>query len=380
VVETIIEMNNIVKVFPPSLVALDNVSVDFRKGEIHAIVGENGAGKSTLMKILYGLEERSAGEIIHRGKPIHFRQPGDAIASGIGMVHQEILLIPEYSVWENVVLGVEPRNFFGRLDVAKAQQQVAQKIYEFQFNLDPVARVEDISVAARQKVEILKLLFRNVSVLILDEPTAVLTPQEIPQLFSELRRLKDNGHTILFISHHLDEVVELSDRTSVLRKGQKIATVDTASTSKRELAQMMVGREVIFSSIAEKGQPGEVILSVDHLIHEFPNGRQSLRDIHFQVRAGDHAINQTNEDLHALRSFALRRAAVRSMKMSRYSRPATMINTIAACSTWINSLGTSVINSIPSAPVCRVAKNKPYKTVAISPLFATIAIITPSQA
>lgn len=286
-VETIIEMNNIVKVFPPSLVALDNVSVDFRKGEIHAIVGENGAGKSTLMKILYGLEERSAGEIIHRGKPIHFRQPGDAIASGIGMVHQEILLIPEYSVWENVVLGVEPRNFFGRLDVAKAQQQVAQKIYEFQFNLDPVARVEDISVAARQKVEILKLLFRNVSVLILDEPTAVLTPQEIPQLFSELRRLKDNGHTILFISHHLDEVVELSDRTSVLRKGQKIATVDTASTSKRELAQMMVGREVIFSSIAEKGQPGEVILSVDHLIHEFPNGRQSLRDIHFQVRAGE---------------------------------------------------------------------------------------------
>jgi len=147
--------------------------------------------------------------------------------------------------------------------------------------------VEDISVAARQKVEILKLLFRNVSVLILDEPTAVLTPQEIPQLFSELRRLKDNGHTILFISHHLDEVVELSDRTSVLRKGQKIATVDTASTSKRELAQMMVGREVIFSSIAEKGQPGEVILSVDHLIHEFPNGRQSLRDIHFQVRAGE---------------------------------------------------------------------------------------------
>jgi len=287
VVDNIIEMNNIVKVFPPSLVALDNVTVDFRKGEIHAIVGENGAGKSTLMKVLYGMEERSAGEIIHRGKPIHFKQPGDAIANGIGMVHQEILLIPEYTVWENVVLGVEPKNFFGRLDAAKAQQQVAQKIDEFQFNLNPIAKVEDISVAARQKVEILKLLFRNVSVLILDEPTAVLTPQEIPQLFSELSRSKENGHTILFISHHLDEVIELSDRTTVLRKGQKIATVDTASTSKRELAQMMVGREVIFTSLAEKGHPGEVVLSVENLNHEHHNGHHFLKDIHFQVRAGE---------------------------------------------------------------------------------------------
>lgn len=286
-VENLIEMQNIVKVFPPSLVALDNVTVEFRKGEIHAIVGENGAGKSTLMKILYGMEERGAGEILHHGKPIHFKQPGDAIASGIGMVHQEILLIPEYTVWENVVLGVEPRNVWGRLDAAKAQAQVAQKIEEFQLNLNPTALVEDISVAARQKVEILKLLFRNVSVLILDEPTAVLTPQEIPQLFSELRRLKDNGHTILFISHHLDEVIELSDRTTVLRKGQKIATVETASTSKRELAQMMVGREVIFSSIANQGQPGEVVFSVENLNHAHHNGHQFLKDINFAVRAGE---------------------------------------------------------------------------------------------
>ncbi|HPO59430.1 MAG TPA: ATP-binding cassette domain-containing protein, partial [Anaerolineaceae bacterium] len=223
--DNLIEMRDIVKVFPPHVVALDRVTVSFKPGEIHSIVGENGAGKSTLMKVLYGLEHRDAGEIIYRGQPVAFRNPGEAIEAGIGMVHQEILLINEYKVWENVVLGQEPVNWFGKIDENRARQQVQQKIEEFQFNLNPDAVVDEISIAARQKVEILKLLYRNVSVLIMDEPTAVLTPQEIPQLFNELRRLRDNGHTILFISHHLEEVLELSDRITVMRRGKLIDTV-----------------------------------------------------------------------------------------------------------------------------------------------------------
>ncbi|HUI72044.1 MAG TPA: ATP-binding cassette domain-containing protein, partial [Spirochaetia bacterium] len=202
----LIRLENIVKVYPPSVVAVDDVTASFQKGEIHAVVGENGAGKSTLMKVLYGLVPRDSGRIFLEGKQRYFRQPAEAIAAGIGMVHQEILLVHQYTVWENIILGQEPTGWFGITDVKEARRAVGQKIEEFQFNLDPDQRVGDISVAARQKVEILKLLYRNVSVLILDEPTAVLAPQEVPQLFSELRRLRDNGHTILFISHRLDEV------------------------------------------------------------------------------------------------------------------------------------------------------------------------------
>ena len=283
----IIEMKHIVKVFPPSLVALDDVSVDFREGEIHAIVGENGAGKSTLMKILYGMHPADSGEIFLKGKKARFSDPGEAIASGIGMVHQEILLVPEYTVWENVVLGKEPVKFLGYLDTRAARQQVKDKIEEFHFNLELDAKVEDISVAARQKVEILKLLFRNVSILIMDEPTSVLAPQEIPQLFDELKRLRDNGHTILFISHHLDEVLELSDRISVLRKGRLVGTIDAGSATKAGLAQMMVGREVIFESIKKKQEQGPVLFEIAGLNYTDPEKRPKLRDIAFKVHAGE---------------------------------------------------------------------------------------------
>jgi simple sugar transport system ATP-binding protein len=244
----IIQMQHIIKVFPPNVVAVDNVSVSFREGEIHAIVGENGAGKSTLMKVLYALEHKDSGEIFLRGQRVNFSEPRQAINAGIGMVHQEILLVQEYTVWENVILGIEPTNWLGTLDKREARRRVQQKVDEFAFNLDIDALAGDLSVSARQKVEILKLLYRNVSVLILDEPTAVLTPQEIPQLFAELRRLRDNNHTILFISHRLDEVIALADRITVMRKGKKIDTVDSAATSKEELAEKMVGREVVFVS------------------------------------------------------------------------------------------------------------------------------------
>lgn len=283
--DNLIEMNNIVKVFPPNVVALDNVTVSFRKGEIHAVVGENGAGKSTLMKVLYGLEHSNAGEIVYRGRPAVFRKPGEAIEAGIGMVHQEILLVNEYTVWQNVVLGVEPTKFGGHLDVAKARRLVSEKIAEFDFNLNPDEVVKDISVAARQKVEILKLLYRNVSVLILDEPTAVLTPQEIPQLFDELRRLRDNGETILFISHHLEEVLDLSDQITVMRKGKVVGTVNASETNKTDLARMMVGREVLFTSHRPETEPGKTVVSVQDLNYIDGTGRQRLTDIHFDVRA-----------------------------------------------------------------------------------------------
>jgi simple sugar transport system ATP-binding protein len=283
----LIELNHITKTFPPSVTALDDVSASFEAGEIHAIVGENGAGKSTLMKVLYGLYPRDAGEIVYRGQPVQFRAPGDAIAAGLGMVHQEILLIPEYTVWENIVLGAEPVGRCGRLDAARARAQVRAKIDEFQFGLDPDARVGEISVAARQKVEILKLLYRDVSVLILDEPTAVLTPQEIPQLFAELRRLRDNGHTILFISHHLDEVLDLSGRITVLRKGRMVDTVNAAATTKAALAQMMVGRELLFTARRAERAPGGVVFSAHGLTYRDAAGRERLRDVHLETRAGE---------------------------------------------------------------------------------------------
>ncbi len=285
--KTIIEMQGVVKVFPPNVVALDDVSVDFREGEIHAIVGENGAGKSTLMKILYGMQPANSGRIVYQGQEVVFHDPGEAMAHGIGMVHQEIILISEYTVWQNVVLGVEPVGLFGRIDEQKARQRVLARIQEFSFNLDVDAVVGDISVAARQKVEILKLLYRDVSVLILDEPTAVLTPQEIPQLFNELRRLRDNGHTILFISHHLDEVMELSDRITVLRRGRKIGTVDTADTTKEQLAQMMVGREVIFSPLRQEQEIGEVIAEIQGITYFDASKRERLKDINIRVHAGE---------------------------------------------------------------------------------------------
>lgn len=283
----IIEMKRIYKIFPPSLVALDDVSVTFREGEIHAIVGENGAGKSTLMKILYGMQPADSGEIYLKGEKIKFDNPGEAIADGIGMVHQEILLIPEYSIWENVILGFEPVTFPDHLDEKKAKKLVKEKIEEFHFNLNPDAKVKDISVAARQKVEILKLLFRNVSILIMDEPTSVLTPQEIPQLFNELKRLRDNGHTIMFISHHLDEVLKLSDRITVLRKGKKIGTINANEATKATLAQMMVGREVFFESIRKSQQPGDPLFEIFDLSYTDANNKRRLQDINIQVRAGE---------------------------------------------------------------------------------------------
>lgn len=283
----LIEFQNVVKVYPPNVMALDHVSASFRQGEIHAIVGENGAGKSTLMKVLYGLVARDAGNILLRGQPVQFSSPGEAIAAGIGMVHQEFVLIPEYSVWENVVLGLEPTRAFGRLDASTAQRQVQAKIDQYDLNLEVDAQVGDISIAARQKVEILKLLYREVSILILDEPTAVLTPQEVPSLFDELRRLRESGRTILFISHRLDEVLELSDRITVMRKGRVIDTIRAAGTTQEKLAELMVGREVVFTTRRKPQVPGPVVFQAENLVYRDPNGQARLQDVSLTVRAGE---------------------------------------------------------------------------------------------
>lgn len=284
---SLIEMNNIIKVFPPNVVALNDVSVKFEEGEIHAIVGENGAGKSTLMKILFGMQPANSGEVYYKSSHVNFQNPGEAIANGIGMVHQEIMLVPEYTVWQNVILGVETVSRFGRIDEKEALTHVQQQIDEYHFNLGPRALVGEISVAARQKVEILKLLYRKVSILILDEPTSVLTPQEIPQLFNELRRLRDNGHTILFISHHLDEVLTLSDRITVLRRGKKVGTVLANETSKSELAKMMVGRNVVFSAIKSEGHRGSKVFELDDWTTVNPEGRTKLKSININVFGGE---------------------------------------------------------------------------------------------
>lgn len=283
----LIDLRHISKVFPPNTVALSDVSVSFAPGEIHAIVGENGAGKTTLMKVFYGLERRSAGEIFYKGAKVDFRTPRDAITAGIGMVHQEILLISEYTIWQNIILGAEPVRSFGRIDAHAAREAVRAKIEEFRFNLDPDAVVGDISVAARQKVEILKLLYRNVSVLILDEPTAVLTPQEVPQLFSELENLRQRGRTIIFISHRLDEVLGLSDRVTVMRRGHVVDTATAASLTCEQLARMMVGREVLFSAQRQPQEPGSLVFSASHLRYVDADHRARLDDASIDVHAGE---------------------------------------------------------------------------------------------
>ena len=242
--EWMLEVRHITKRFP-GLVANDDISFAVRRGEIHAIVGENGAGKSTLMKILAGLYEPDAGEILLEGRPVRLRGPRHAAQLGIGMVHQHFMLVPRFTVAENVVLGSEPGSA-GRLDLAAARARVAELAGRYHLDIDPDARVADLSVGQQQRVEILKVLYRGAQVLILDEPTAVLVPQEVEELFRHLRELRQQGKTVLFISHKLDEVLAIADRITVLRRGRVIGTVAAREATKPQLAEMMVGRPVLF--------------------------------------------------------------------------------------------------------------------------------------
>jgi ABC-type uncharacterized transport system ATPase subunit len=284
--ELILEMRGIRKVFP-GVVANDDVDLDVRYGEVHALLGENGAGKSTLMNILYGLYRHDAGEIRLRGKSVSFDSARDAIQAGIGMVHQHFMLIPVMTVAENVVLGTEPVRSGVFLDEASAQRRVADMAKTFRFAVDPAALVEDIGVGQQQRVEIMKALYRNADILILDEPTAVLTPQEASDLFEILRTLRREGISIIFISHKLNEVLEIADRITVLRRGKKVETVPREGATEESLARAMVGREVLLRVEKPPAEPGDVLLSVRDLHVVDERGIPKVRGVSCDVRAGE---------------------------------------------------------------------------------------------
>jgi len=269
-------MEHITKRFP-GVVANDDVSLELRAGEVHALIGENGAGKSTLMRVLYGMYPADEGRILVDGEEIKISSPRVAISHGIGMVHQHFVLVDPFTVTENVILGDEGRAI---LDIEAAYEKVAALAQTYGFQVQPSAVVEDLSVGEEQRVEILKALYRGVDLLILDEPTAVLTPLEAKELFENLRRLRDDGKAIVFISHKLDEVLDIADRITVLRRGKIVGDTRPAETSKAKLAEMMVGRPVLFRLEKPEVEPGDVILQVDGLL-----GEGKLNGVSLRVRA-----------------------------------------------------------------------------------------------
>lgn len=280
-----VEMRGIVKKFP-GVLANDHVDFDLKKGEIHALLGENGAGKSTLMNVLAGLYRQEAGTIYVKGKPVVFHSPRDAIKAGIGMVHQHFMLVPSQTVTENVLLGLDDPRFFMRLP--QYDDKVAAVGERFGLKVDPRAKIWQLSVGEQQRVELLKMLYRGADVLIMDEPTAVLAPQEIEGLFDILRSMIAQGKSVIFISHKLQEVTAIADRVSVLRRGVATATgVPSKGITRQELAKLMVGREVIFMLDKKPAVPGDVVLEVRDIHAENDKGLPALRGLSLNVRSGE---------------------------------------------------------------------------------------------
>ncbi len=284
----IIEMLNITKEFP-GIIANDNVTLQLRKGEIHALLGENGAGKSTLMSVLFGLYQPEKGEIRKNGEVVKIKDPNDANALGIGMVHQHFKLVEVFSVLDNIILGVEPTvSPLGFLQKAEARKKVVALSEQYGLAVDPDALVEDITVGMQQRTEILKMLYRDNEVLIFDEPTAVLTPQEIDDLMRIMKGLAAEGKSILFITHKLDEIKAVADRCTVLRKGRFIGTVDVATTSKEEMSEMMVGRKVQLVMEKTPIKTGESVLNVQNLtVRSKQTGKSLVNNVSFNVRGGE---------------------------------------------------------------------------------------------
>ena len=286
--EYVIEMLHITKEFP-GIVANDDITLQLKKGEIHALLGENGAGKSTLMSVLFGLYQPEKGEIRKDGQVVKIRDPNDANDLGIGMVHQHFKLVEIFSVLDNIILGVEPtKGPFGVLQKAEARKKVMELSERYGLMVDPDALVEDITVGMQQRTEILKMLYRENEVLIFDEPTAVLTPQEIEELMKIMKELTREGKSILFITHKLDEIMQVADRCTVLRKGRFIGTVDVKDTTKEELSEMMVGRKVQLVMEKTPCQPGESVLTVQNLTFRSKrHGKPLVNDVSFNVRRGE---------------------------------------------------------------------------------------------
>ena len=281
----VLEMRGVTKVFG-SVRANDGVSIELRRGEVLGLLGENGAGKSTLMKILYGLYAPDEGEIFIDGERVEIRDPKDAVSRGIGMVHQHFTLIPPLTVAENIVLGAEPRRG-GRLDSDRANRETGELAERYGLRVDPRARVADLSVGERQRVEILKALYREARILVLDEPTAVLTPQETEDLFSVLKELVDDGLSIVLITHKLGELLGVSDEITIIRDGKVVGTVETAQTDQGELARMMVGRDVLLRVEKEAAKPGGVRLAAEGLVVKGATGEAAVRGVDLAVRGGE---------------------------------------------------------------------------------------------
>ena len=281
-----IEMLNITKRFP-GIVANDNVTIQLKQGEIHALLGENGAGKSTLMSVLFGMYQAEEGVIKKNGRVVKINSPNDANDLGIGMVHQHFKMVECFSVLDNIILGVEDTRF-GMLQRDKAREKVMALSERYGLKVDPDALIEDISVGMQQRTEILKMLYRDNEILIFDEPTAVLTPQEIEELLQIMRNLAAEGKSILFITHKLNEIMAVADRCSVLRKGKYMGTVDVKDCDRAQLSRMMVGRDVEFAVQKEPAQPTDVVLEVKNLCMASKRSkRNSVSDVSFQVRAGE---------------------------------------------------------------------------------------------
>lgn len=282
----IVEMLGITKEFP-GIIANDNITLNLKKGEVHALLGENGAGKSTLMSVLFGLYQAEKGEIRKNGQVVKINNPNDANALGIGMVHQHFKLVEIFTVLENIILGVEP-NTMGFLEKNEARKKVVELSKKYGLSIKPDALIEDISVGMQQRVEILKMLYRENEILIFDEPTAVLTPQEIKELLGIMRGFANEGKSILFITHKLNEIMDVADRCTVLRKGKYIGTVDVKTTNKEELSRMMVGRDISFSVEKKPAEPKEVVLSVKNVtVASKHHKNNAVRNVTFDVRAGE---------------------------------------------------------------------------------------------
>jgi simple sugar transport system ATP-binding protein len=281
----LLELRGITKQFP-GVLANDHVDLDLTRGEVHALLGENGAGKSTLVNILYGLYHPDEGEILMDGKPIRMSSPRDAIDRGIGMVHQHFMLIPVMTVAENIVLATEPHKGL-LLDLDAARERVSELSRRYGLAVDPDAKIENITVAQQQRVEILKALYRGARILILDEPTAVLTPQEAEELFEIVRALTDQGESVIFITHKLNEVLEIADRITTLRRGKRVDTVPREGATEESLARMMVGREVLLRVEKAPAQPGEPLLRVEGLRVFDDRGLEAVREVDLEVRSGE---------------------------------------------------------------------------------------------
>lgn len=283
--ENVIEMREITKIFG-EFVANDKINLELRKGEIHALLGENGAGKSTLMNMLAGLLEPTSGEIVVNGKSEKLDSPSKAASLGIGMVHQHFMLVEAFTVAENIILGSEVTNK-GVLDLKKANADILELSERYGLAVDPTAKVEDISVGAQQRVEILKTLYRGADILIFDEPTAVLTPAEILELMEIMKTLVKEGKSIILITHKLDEIRAVADRVTVIRRGKSIQTVGIEGATNKDLAEMMVGRSVSFVTEKEEAQPKEVVLAISDLVVNENRGVPAVKELSLDVRAGE---------------------------------------------------------------------------------------------